>query len=116
MLNEINSLHKMFSWCSVGHRFDSPTNAVAGNISTAQAMIYARLLAGKEWEAWEALGKSWFRARISQRLEPLLHPDAQDSLRSLKKYFGAPNLINQVRFVRFSLLSLGHWKHVGARY
>lgn len=97
MLNEINSLYKVFSWSMRGHRLESPASALSGTISGAQAMIYARLLAGKEWEAWEALGKGWFRTKIAQRIEPILHPDSQEALKALKKYFSGTNLINQVR-------------------
>lgn len=97
MLNEMNSLHKVFAWCIGGHEDHSPANPLEGTISTAQAMIYARLLAGKELEGWEVLGKAWFGTRISQRIEPRLHPDALEALRALKKYFNSANLIYKVR-------------------
>lgn len=57
--NEITSLYKVFSWClNLAHVPNvSPIEANAAN---AQAMIYARVLAGKLVEAWGALQRSWF--------------------------------------------------------
>lgn len=97
MLNELNSLHKIFAWCINGHADHTPPKPFEGNISTAQAMIYARILAGKEWEAWEVLGRAWFGTKISKHLESKLPIEAQDALRALKAYFGSANLIYAVR-------------------
>jgi len=56
-------------------------------------MIYARILAGKLWEAWVALGK----IRLSSELNQGLHPDSQTARAELKKYFSHSNLIGSVR-------------------
>lgn len=96
MQNEINSVHKIFAWClhSGGLRSDSSIESLANG---AQAMIYARVLTGKLYEAWEALGKAWFGTKLSQRLEPKLHPVAREANTKLKAYFSRPNTIYRVR-------------------
>jgi hypothetical protein len=62
-----------------------------------QALIYARLLAGKLNEAWEVLAKAWFATKLSLKLEPKLHPQAKEARVQLGAYFGRTNLINRVR-------------------
>jgi hypothetical protein len=62
-----------------------------------QAMIYARLLAGKVFAAWEVLGKAFFGTKLSQRIESKLHPIAQNALKKIKSYFGKTNAIYRVR-------------------
>jgi hypothetical protein len=97
MLNELSSVRKLFAWCSRGHADHAPPKPFEGNISTAQAMIYARVLAGKEWEAWDVLGKAFFGTKISQHLEPRLPLESQTALKGLKTYFNSANLIFAVR-------------------
>jgi hypothetical protein len=96
MQNEINSVHKVFAWClhSGGSRSDSSIESLANG---AQAMIYARVLTGKLCEAWEAVGKAWFGTKLSQRLEPKLHPVAHEANTKLKAYFSRSNTIHLVR-------------------
>lgn len=96
MQNEINSVHKVFACClhSGGSRSDSSIESLANG---AQAMIYARILTGKLCEAWEAVGKAWFGTKLSQRLEPRLHPIAREANTKLKTYFGRSNTIYRVR-------------------
>lgn len=62
-----------------------------------QAMIYARILAGKLHEAWKALGKSFFSTKLSQRIESRLHPIARDALKQIRAYFKKNNAIFDVR-------------------
>jgi len=94
MQNELNSLHKIFAWCLHGQGQTSPLESLANSV---QAQLYARLLAGKLLEAWNALDKAFFGARISQRIDPLLHPTARDALTKLKIYFGRSNVIHRIR-------------------
>jgi len=94
--NELNSLHKVFAWClhsdpTVG---SSEIEKLADGV---QAQIYARLLAGKLLEAWEALRSAYFGKIISQRLEGKLHPHARDALTMIKTYFSKSNTIYRVR-------------------
>lgn len=96
MQNEINSVHKVFGWCLHGGR--TPSESSIMNLADgAQAMIYARVLTGKLCEAWKALEKAWFGTKISQRLEPRLHPIAREASKKLKDYFSRKNAIHGVR-------------------
>lgn len=113
IINELNSLNKVFAWCLNPHPNESPSklNSLAQGV---QAMVYARTVAGKVWEAWEALKASWYRNKLSIRLQPLLHPEANESHNSLKSYFGRANPINTIRnsfAFHYSGQALSeHWK------
>ncbi|MDT3779747.1 hypothetical protein PJI16_19485 [Nitrospira sp. MA-1] len=93
MQNELNSLHKVFAWC-LQNQAKTPIESLVNGV---QAQLYARLLAGKLLEAWNALNTSFFGTKISQRIEASLHPSAQEALVSLKAYFRKSNLIHRVR-------------------
>src|SRR5450759_856726 len=90
VVNELNSLNKVFMWCLNSHTEENPSklNSLAQGV---QALVYARTLAGKVSEAWEALKLAWFRNKLSFRLESSLHPEATVALTSLKVYFGRSN-------------------------
>jgi hypothetical protein len=60
-------------------------------------MIYARVLAGKLWEAWEALRSTWFANKPSPAIAEGLHPNSRASLSALKAYFSRSNVIFDVR-------------------
>lgn len=111
--NEISSLTKIWGWCLDGAKVAgvSEIEAYAG---TAQAMMYARLLAGKLLEAWGALEKSWFASKVGVEVARSLHPDAVKSLDVLKVYFGSKNLIYMVRnsfAFHYDPAALGqHWE------
>lgn len=94
--NEISSLAKVFGWCLAGSN-PPGTPQIEANAANAQAMIYARLLAGKLLEAWGALERSWFASKIGVEITKQLHPEAIMALQELKRYFGAKNLIFAVR-------------------
>lgn len=96
MQNELNSLNKVFGWCLHNPRSDH-TSPVEGLANGMQAMIYARVLAGKLLEAWRVLGTAFFGTKLSQRVESKLHPIAQDALKKIKSYFGKTNAIYRVR-------------------
>ncbi len=114
MLNELNSLNKVFGWClQSGGEGATPTSHLAQGV---QSMIYARILAGKLWEAWEALRTTWFSSKPSPALEQGLNPDSRASLAVLKSYFSRSNLICEVRnsfAFHYSTTKLGeHWGEV----
>jgi len=113
MQNEINSLHKVFAWCLHNPSSDR-ISEIEGLANGVQAMIYARILAGKLWEAWEGLGKAFFGTRLSQRVESKLHPVAQDALKNIKAYFGKTNAIYRIRnffAFHYSIEEFNtHWK------
>lgn len=94
--NELNSLHKVFTWC-LQNRSLEDSAAIENLASGAQAMIYARLLAGKLCEARQVLDSSFFGTKLSQRIEPRLHSDAKDALIRIKRYFGRANTIDKIR-------------------
>lgn len=95
--NEISSLNKVFGWCLVAGSNLPGTAQIEANAANAQAMFYARLLAGKLLEAWGALERSWFASKIGVEISKQLHQDAIVSLQELKRYFGTKNLIFAVR-------------------
>jgi hypothetical protein len=114
ILNELNSLNKVFSWClRSGGDSETQTSRLAQGI---QSMIYARVLAGKLWEAWEALRATWFSSKPAPAFVQGLHPDAQASLSALKGYFSRSNLIFNVRnsfAFHYSAEKLSaHWEEV----
>lgn len=95
ILNELNSLNKVFSWCLRSEaEGETDTSRLAHGM---QSMIYARILAGKLLEAWEALGATWFSSKPSAAIEEGLHPDSRAALSALKAYFSHSNLIFNVR-------------------
>ncbi len=78
-------------------------------------MIYARILAGKLWEAWTALQATYFSSKLSIALEHGLHPDSCAARSALKSYFSHANLIDSVRnsFAFHYSRKLGeHWEEV----
>jgi len=96
MQNELNSLNKVFVGCLHSSSLNR-TSTIESFANGAQAMIYARILAGKLCEAWEALQKAFFGTVLSKRVEPKLHPVAQDALKKIKSYFSKSNSIFRVR-------------------
>ena len=114
ILNELNSLNKVFGWClRSGGEAGSQTSQLAQGV---QSMIYARVLAGKLWEAWEGLRTTWFSNRPSPAFEQDLHPDSRASLAAIKSYFSRQNLIFDVRNSFAFHYSAGklseHWEEV----
>jgi hypothetical protein len=96
MQNELNSVHKVFAWCLYNRPTDR-ASSIEGLADGMQAMIYARVLAGKLCEAWQVIGAAFFGTKLSQRVESRLHPIAQEALQKIKKYFGKSNAISKVR-------------------
>ncbi len=99
MQNELNSLNKVFGWCLYNPRSDH-TSPIEGLANNMQAMIYARVLAGKLLEAWKMLGKAFFGTKLSQRVESKLHPIAQDALKKINSHFDKKNKNNAIYRVR----------------
>ena len=95
VLNELNSLNNIVAWCL---RSGSMADAgVCGMARGAQAMIYARLLAGKVLEAWEVLRTTWFARKPSQAFDMWLHPESAAALAEIKGYFSRTNLLYTIR-------------------
>lgn len=91
--NELNALAKLF-------HFATSSISEQGLISqaeNAQALILARTLSGKLYEFWQLLQTSFFGAQLSKHYEPVLEPEALESLRALKRYFRGDNLVAIIR-------------------
>jgi hypothetical protein len=118
ILNELNSLNKVFMWCLNGRGRDR-TSKITSLAQGVQSMVYARVLAGKLLEAWNALDPAWFGSRLSLNIEPRLHPDAIASLSVLKRYFSRMNPIFRVRnsfAFHYSAEELGaNWEEAAQR-
>jgi hypothetical protein len=69
MQNELNSLHKVFGFCLHNSSPDH-TPTIESLANGAQAMIYARILAGKLYATREAFQKAFFGTGLSQRVPP----------------------------------------------
>ncbi|MBU6481951.1 MAG: hypothetical protein KGS09_15545 [Nitrospirae bacterium] len=96
MQNELNSVHKVFAWCLHSRSTDrrSSIERLADGI---QAMIYARILAGKLYEARQVLSAAFFATKLWQRVKPRLDPTAQEALKKIEKYFSNIKTIKKVR-------------------
>jgi len=55
------------------------------------------LLAGKLWEGWELIRKTYFSTKLSLSIESKLPDDTLEALGKLKKYFGKKNIIGSLR-------------------
>lgn len=91
--NELAVLTKLFHLCS-RHEAASELAIQARN---AQAMTLGRLLTGKLYECWNLLQSAFFGTKLSKAYECQFDEGAAAALTSLKKYFGAKNLIATVR-------------------
>lgn len=113
ILNELNSLNKVFMWCLNNHVSDSSLN-ISSLAQGVQSMVYARVLAGKLLEAWNALTPAWFEPKLSLSIGPHLHTDSISSLKVLKKYFNGSSSIYRVRnkfAFHYSAVDLGeNWE------
>ena len=63
----------------------------------AQALLMGRLLTGKIYECWRVLQTAYFGPGISKIYDPLFEDETREALRSLGRYFGRRNLIEDVR-------------------
>jgi len=97
-LNEITSLYKIYSWCITTAESSGATPPpLNGVVNNAQAMIYARLLAGKLLEAWETIKKTWFAHRLSRRYSETLPSESQEAENKIKRYFSRSNNFYRIR-------------------
>lgn len=93
MLNDISMLQKL-SILTMNN--DKPTD-IERTAQILQTMGLLRLQAGKLKEGWILLGKHFSGAKVSKQYVPLLNEKEQESLESLKAYFGRTNIIHQIR-------------------
>lgn len=93
--NEVNMLQKLVLFSIPSE--DDELHEIERRVLLAQVVFLIRLLAGKLRESWGLLQKDFFSTGISKEYEPILEENAKDALQNLKRYFGKPNLIHEVR-------------------
>ena len=96
MHNEFSSLQKVFAWC-LAELPSQPNSSIENLTNGSQAMIYARLLAGKLLEGWNVLGQAYFGSKLSHQLDDEMHHHALECLSKIKNYFSKQNIIFSVR-------------------
>lgn len=55
------------------------------------------MLASKIYEGWNIINDSYFRSKLSQKINKKLSKEASDSLTEIKKYFSRKNNLNIIR-------------------
>lgn len=80
-----------------------PTEKIALRIALAQSVFFARLLAGKLYEAWGALDARYFSTQLSKKYDGVMEKDAEIALEGLRKYFGKST--NAIKLIRNSYSS-----------
>ena len=84
LLNEINILRKCVLICS--EKSERP-DGVEKSAQVIQALFFIRMLAGKLYEGWGMVKRSYFNACLSKQYESGLSPEATRALDKLKQYF-----------------------------
>lgn len=94
MMNEVMVLWRAAHWSRI--RREDSDHVTKGQLATQ--FFYLRMLAGKEWEAWEMLHQSFFPVKVlSEGFRDSGSPEGQAALAALKKYFNGPNLAKNLR-------------------
>lgn len=63
----------------------------------SQAMMLARILGGKCWEAWEYVNDEIIQAKVDAAYEKLLPDEGKDALAKLKEKFAETHLLGRLR-------------------
>ncbi len=93
LANEIRALLKLTFWVD---KSPEQTDAeINGRVVLTFMLI--KLLAGKLKEGHELLQTKYFGSGLSREYNPLSREDGEKALQEIKKYFGKPNLIEQIR-------------------
>ena len=90
--NEISMLHKLIVF-SNNIKGKGPL-LTAQNI---QSFFLIKLLAGKLYEGWELLRKSYFGSKLSIEYDDKLSKRGKNNLEFIKTYFGKTNVIKLIR-------------------
>jgi hypothetical protein len=91
--NEVNMLQKLIYWAS--NAPEQPEILKEAHMS--QALMLAKILAGKLHEFWKFMEKAYFKSRVSQLWESKLDDEAKIILKDIKGYFSNSNCLNDVR-------------------
>jgi hypothetical protein len=84
---------KFAKWTNNVQEMEVPQN----EIQVSQTFIISRVIAGKVYEGWQLIRKSYFKTKLSKALDEELDPGTLKSLGELKKYFSQTNIISRVR-------------------
>jgi hypothetical protein len=91
--NEVNMLQKLFFWAS-----NAPEQPeILKEVHMSQALMLAKMLAGKLHEFWKFIEKAYFKSRVSQLWESKFDDEAKIILKDIKGYFSNSNCLNDVR-------------------
>ncbi len=92
--NELNILQKLVIWTS---NFDTP-GEIEARANVVQALLIAKLLASKLWEASELVRKAFVQTNLSKGYLDAMDKRGQEAFESLQTYFAdTENLIKTVR-------------------
>lgn len=120
-LNELNSLNKAFL-AATNNKVETDTKQIEGLAAGLQGMVFARLLAGKLFEAWELIRTRFLgRSGFVDEMSPMLHPDATRALTELKEYYekqrnGIVYIRNNYAFHDTEKLMERHWRRSAERH
>lgn len=95
MLNELSTLVRsvIYSSNEIG-----PQEEIMRTAQRVQSLFFMRMLAGKLYEGWEMLHKSYFRMKLPKQYETLLSDEARNAIKHLKQYFNrGDNLVGLIR-------------------
>jgi hypothetical protein len=80
---------------SINKPSDDP---ILTHVRVAQTFYLSRMLAGKIWEGWDLVKRSYLNKKLRPSIENYLSPEAKLSFKELEEYFAKKkNVINLVR-------------------
>lgn len=92
LTNEVSILSKFITFSENKSELD-----VINKAYFTQKSIVARMFIGKLHEGWRMLENNFFGSKLSKKYECKLPSSGQEALQNLKRYFGAKNLISDIR-------------------
>ena len=85
--NEIESLNKLLIWIL---RYE-PKDPIEEKVRIYHFLTFARIHAGKLFEAWKAITKHYYGSGVSKKYDPILPANGKSALDKLKKSFKKPD-------------------------
>jgi len=93
--NEISMLQKLQWYAS---NFQYPANTAAeGHAHTSQSLMIGKILIGKLNESWNFIRSIFLSTELGKEYTPRLDKKGEESLNSLKSYFGKSALLSDIR-------------------
>ncbi len=92
-LNEINALNKLLFWVSTTRSISRAENY--GRLT--YQFMFIRYFAGKLYEGYELLSKSFYGTGISKKYIQGMNNEANAALKNISKYFSKENNIRRIR-------------------